>query len=39
MRHQTGKEFDNFDEKWVNAVEVLKVELDEYACKHYDGTN
>ena len=21
------------------AVEVLKVELDEYACKYHDGTN
>ena len=39
MFHQTGKEFDNFDEKWVNAVEVLKVELEEYACKYHDGTN
>jgi hypothetical protein len=39
MRHQTGKDFDNFDEKWVNAVEVLKVELEEYTCKYHDGTN
>lgn len=39
MKHQTGKEFDNFDEKWVNAVEVLKIELDEYTGKQYDGTN
>lgn len=39
MRHQTGKNFDNFDEKWVNAVEVMKVELEEYACKHHDETN
>lgn len=39
MLHQTGKDFDNFDEKWINAVEVIKVKLDEYACKHHDGTN
>ena len=39
MRHQTGKDFDDFDEKWVGAVEVLKVELEEYACKYHDGTN
>lgn len=39
MRHQTGKDFDNFDEKWINAVEVIRIELDEYTAKHYDGTN
>ncbi|BDF34784.1 MFS transporter [Lachnospiraceae bacterium] len=39
MKHQTGKDFDNFDEKWINAVAVIKVELEEYACKHHDGTN
>lgn len=39
MRHQTGTDFDNFDEKWINAVEVIKVKLEEYACKHHDGTN
>ena len=39
MKHQTGKTFDNFEEKWVNAVAVVRVELDEYTCKHHDGTN
>lgn len=39
MKHQTGEEFDNYDEKWVNAVAVIKVELDAYTCKHNDGSN
>lgn len=39
MKHQTGKEFDNFDEKWVNAVEVVRVQVKTYACKHHDGQN
>lgn len=39
MEHQTGHTFDNFQEKWVNAVEVLKIELDEFQCKQHDGTN
>lgn len=39
MKHQTGKTFDNFEEKWVNAVEVVRVELEEYTCKQHDGTN
>lgn len=39
MKHQTGKDFDNFEEKWIHATAVIKVELEEYACKHHDGAN
>lgn len=39
MKHQTGREFDNFEEKWVNAAAVVKIEVSDYACKHHDGTN
>lgn len=39
MKHQTGKDFDNFEEKWIQAVAVVKVELAQYRCKHHDGTN
>lgn len=39
MKHQTGRDFTDFDEKWVNAVAVIKVELDAYTCKHHDVSN
>lgn len=39
MEQQTGRRFDNFEEKWVNAVEVLKIPMDEYVCKYHDTTN
>lgn len=39
MKHQTGRDFTEFDDKWVNAVEVIRIRMEEYACKHHDGTN
>ena len=33
MKHQTGKDFEEFDEKWIYAVCVLKVELIDYEVK------
>lgn len=39
MEHQTGKDCWEFDEKWVNAVEVVCIELEEFTCKHHNGMN
>lgn len=39
MEHQTGRTFDDFEEKWVNAVAIVRVEVTEYTCKYHDGTN
>lgn len=33
MKHQTGKADCNFDEKWVNAVCIMKLELTDYTVK------
>lgn len=35
MKHQTGKDFEKFDEKWVHAVMILKVNLSEYEVKRH----
>ena len=35
MKHQTGKADWNFDEKWVNAVLIMKVELTDYTVKQH----
>ena len=33
MKHQTGRDDWQFDEKWVNAVCIMKVELSDYTVK------
>ena len=33
MKHQTGKDDWTFDEKWVNAVCIMKLELTDYTVK------
>lgn len=33
MKHQTGKDDWSFDEKWINAVCIMKVELTDYTVK------
>lgn len=33
MVHQTGKEFSQFEEKWVKSVEVVKIEVEQFRCK------
>ena len=35
MKHQTGKTQWQFDEKWVNAVCVIKIELTDYTVKQH----
>lgn len=35
MKHQTGKADWNFDEKWVNAVCIMKLELTDYTVKQH----
>ena len=35
MKHQTGKDDWTFDEKWVNAVCVIKLELTDYTVKQH----
>ena len=35
MKHQTGKSDWNFDEKWVNAVCIMKLELTDYTMKQH----
>lgn len=35
MKHQTGKSDWTFDEKWVNAVLIMKVELTDYTVKQH----
>ena len=36
MKHQTGKDFAEFDEKWVCAVMILKVNLSDYEVKRHN---
>ena len=33
MKHQTGKEDWKFDEKWINAVCIMKLEVSDYTVK------
>ena len=33
MKHQTGREDWKFDEKWVNAVCIMKLEVTDYTVK------
>ena len=35
MKHQTGKDAWEFDEKWVNAVCIMKLELEDYTVKQH----
>lgn len=35
MKHQTGKEIWEYDPRWINAVCIIKVELDEYCAKQH----
>lgn len=35
MKHQTGKADWNFEEKWVNAVCIMKIELTDYTVKQH----
>ena len=35
MKHQTGKSDWNFDEKWINAVCIMKLELTDYTVKQH----
>lgn len=35
MKHQTGKYGWDFDEKWVNAVCIMKMELTDYTVKQH----
>ena len=35
MKHQTGKEDWEYDPRWINAVCIIKVELDEYCVKQH----
>ena len=35
MKHQTGKDGWQFEEKWVNAVCIFKVELTDYTVKQH----
>ena len=36
MKHQTGKEFTEFNDKWVKAVCIFKVKLEKYTAKEYN---
>lgn len=36
MKHQTGKDFTEFGEKWVNAVCIFKVKMNQYTVKEYN---
>lgn len=35
MKHQTGKDEWTFDEKWINAVCVMKLQLSDYTAKQH----
>lgn len=35
MQHQTGRADWNFDEKWINVVCIMKIELEDYTVKQH----